>query len=95
MTWELKNKIQEILARETGAQCFAPGARRAFAFLYPNSYKVGMSNLGMHILYQIINGRGDTACERFFSAGRQNDGRVQKNQNAVNEYGNSAAACRF
>ena len=25
-----------------------------------------MSNLGMHILYQIINGRGDTACERFF-----------------------------
>ena len=66
MTWELKNKIQEILAKETGAQCFAPGARRAFAFLYPNSYKVGMSNLGMHILYQIINGRGDTACERFF-----------------------------
>ena len=40
MTWELKNKIQEILAKETGAQCFAPGARRAFAFLYPNSYKV-------------------------------------------------------
>ena len=37
MTWELKNKIQEILAKETGAQCFAPGARRAFAFLYPNS----------------------------------------------------------
>ncbi len=66
MTWELKNKIQGILAKETGAQCFAPGARRAFAFLYPNSYKVGMSNLGMHILYQIINGRGDTACERFF-----------------------------
>lgn len=66
MTWELKNKIQEMLAKETGAQCFAPGARRAFAFLYPNSYKVGMSNLGMHILYQIINGRGDTACERFF-----------------------------
>lgn len=66
MTWELKNKIQEILAKETGAQCFAPGARRAFAFLYPNSYKVGMSNLGMHILYQIINVRGDTACERFF-----------------------------
>lgn len=66
MTWELKNKISEMLAKETGAQCFAPGARRAFAFLYPNSYKVGMSNLGMHILYQIINGRGDTACERFF-----------------------------
>lgn len=66
MTWELKNKILETLAKETGAQCFAPGARRACAFVYPNSYKVGMSNLGMHILYQIINARGDTACERFF-----------------------------
>ncbi len=66
MTWALKSKIQETLAKETGAQCFAPGARRAFAFVYPNKYNVGMSNLGMHILYQIINGRGDTACERFF-----------------------------
>ena len=66
MTWELKNKIQEILAKETGAQCFAPGARRAFAFLYPNSYKVGMSNLGMHILYQIINGRGIRPVNAFF-----------------------------
>ncbi|MGM9583469.1 MAG: radical SAM protein, partial [Phascolarctobacterium sp.] len=34
--------------------------------IYPNVYHLGMSNLGMHILYQMINARGDSACERFF-----------------------------
>lgn len=36
------------------------------AFIYPNTYHLGMSNLGLHILYQLINSRGDSACERFF-----------------------------
>jgi len=34
--------------------------------VYPNVYKVGMSNLGLQILYKILNSRGDTACERYF-----------------------------
>ncbi len=66
MTWELKNSLKEIVAHESGAQVFAPGARRPVAFIYPNTYHLGMSNLGLHILYQIINSRGDTSCERFF-----------------------------
>ena len=51
---------------EEGAQRFAPGLRHPVAFIYPNVYHLGMSNLGMHILYQMINARGDSACERFF-----------------------------
>jgi pyruvate/2-oxoglutarate dehydrogenase complex dihydrolipoamide dehydrogenase (E3) component len=66
LTWELKNALKEIVARESGAQVFAPGARRPVAFIYPNTYHLGMSNLGLHILYQLINSRGDSACERFF-----------------------------
>ena len=50
MTWELKNALKEIVARESGAQVFAPGARRPVAFIYPNTYHLGMSNLGLHIL---------------------------------------------
>lgn len=57
MTWELKNALKEIVARESGAQVFAPGARRPVAFIYPNTYHLGMSNLGLHILYQLINSR--------------------------------------
>lgn len=66
MTWEIKNYLQKIVEREHGAAVYPPGLRTPVAFVYPNEYHLGMSNLGLHILYQIINGRGDTACERFF-----------------------------
>ena len=66
MSWEIKNKMKQILDKEQGAQVFAAGARRQVAFIYPNAYNIGMSNLGLQILYKEMNGRGDTACERFF-----------------------------
>ena len=66
MSWEIKNKMKQVLDKEQGAEIFAPGARRPVAFVYPNSYNIGMSNLGLQILYKEINSRGDTACERFF-----------------------------
>jgi radical SAM family uncharacterized protein len=66
LSWPLKEKLQQTLAKEQGAMVFAPGSRQGFALVYPNTYHVGMSNLGFHILYQQINSRGDTACERLF-----------------------------
>ena len=38
-----------------------------YAFLFPDTYEVGMSHLGMRILYHIINKREDTWCERVFT----------------------------
>lgn len=38
-----------------------------FAFLFPDTYEVGMSHLGMKILYHTINRRSDAWCERVFS----------------------------
>lgn len=66
MSWKIKNRLKELLSCEWGTQIFPPGLRHPVAFIYPNVYHLGMSNLGMHILYQIINERGDSACERFF-----------------------------
>lgn len=66
MSWKIKNYLQNIRAEEWGAQAYPPGLRHPVAFVYPNVYHLGMSNLGMHILYQLINARGDSACERFF-----------------------------
>ena len=37
------------------------------AFLFPDTYEVGMSHLGMKILYHAINRREDAWCERVFS----------------------------
>lgn len=65
MSWNLQNEVRKILAAEIGTQIFAPGSRTPVAFLYPNTYHLGMSNLGLHILYQVLNQKG-WACERFF-----------------------------
>lgn len=66
MSWNLIKQQRQLLSAEKGQMVFAPGARRSFALAYPNNYHVGMSNLGLQIIYQQINQRGDTACERFF-----------------------------
>ena len=38
-----------------------------FAFSFPDVYEVGMSHLGMHILYNLINNDKNYACERVFA----------------------------
>lgn len=38
-----------------------------FAFCFPDVYEVGMSHLGMKILYHMLNDREDTVCERVFA----------------------------
>lgn len=37
------------------------------ALCFPDLYEVGMSHLGLKILYSILNGRSDIACERTFA----------------------------
>ena len=73
MTWQLKEKLQTILEQEQGTMVFPPGSRQGFALVYPNTYHVGMSNLGFQIIYQQINSRGDTACERLFLPDRKTE----------------------
>ncbi|WP_425060791.1 hypothetical protein SCACP_15400 [Sporomusa carbonis] len=66
MSWHLIERLQRTVAAEQGTMVYAPGSRRPMALVYPNTYHVGMSNLGLHIIYEQINSRGDTACERLF-----------------------------
>lgn len=66
MDWSLKKELQQLLAEEQGYYRYPPGTRTKFALVYPNSYFVGMSNLGLHIIYDLLNKRDDTACERIF-----------------------------
>ena len=66
MDWELKRELKELLAQETGYYRYPMGTRTPVALVYPNSYFVGMSNLGLHIVYELLNERDDVACERVF-----------------------------
>ena len=38
-----------------------------FAFCFPDTYEIGMSHLGMKILYSLINARENFWCERVFA----------------------------
>ena len=38
-----------------------------FAFCFPDTYEIGMSNLGVRILYDVLNSRDDTWCERVYA----------------------------
>ncbi|MBW3622630.1 MAG: TIGR03960 family B12-binding radical SAM protein [Armatimonadetes bacterium] len=38
-----------------------------FAICFPDVYEIGMSNMGIQILYDILNKRDDTVCERVFA----------------------------
>jgi len=42
-------------------------AKVKFAFSFPDIYDVGMSHLGLHILYNLINNEEDFVCERVFA----------------------------
>ena len=66
MSRKLFDKTDALLAAERGTVIKARDVGVTIALAYPNTYHVGMSNLGVHQIYAILNRRADTACERVF-----------------------------
>jgi radical SAM superfamily enzyme YgiQ (UPF0313 family) len=66
MSWSLKRKAQSLLAQEQGAVRKDWGGRVAVALVYPNTYAVGMSNLGFQTIYAHLNRLPEVVCERVF-----------------------------
>lgn len=65
MDYELKERLKNRLQKETGAY-MKRGAKYSFLLAFPSVYKVGMSNLGFHIVYDLLNKRENVFCERGF-----------------------------
>ena len=55
------------LARETGTVRKDWGGRLPIALCYPNSYAIGMCNLGFQSVYGLFNTARDFVCERVFA----------------------------
>lgn len=66
MSWTLKKKSQALLATEQGTVRKDWGGKVSIALVYPNSYAVGMSNLGFQTIYRHLNAIPDVVCERVF-----------------------------
>ena len=58
-----------VISREAGTIIKDWGWRLPVALVYPNSYFVGMSNLGLHAIYKLLNDHSDVVCERAFWQG--------------------------
>ncbi len=66
MGWGKVEKARQRLSREQGAIVKDWGGRLPFALIYPNSYFIGMSNLGIHVIYSFLSSYGKVVCERAF-----------------------------
>lgn len=64
MIWKLKEKAREILSNETGT-IFKEGTLRV-ALAYPNTYQIGTSNLGLQLIYRILNSIPHISAERVY-----------------------------
>ena len=73
------SKPVRYIGGEYGQVMKDPGAVKVrYAFLFPDVYEVGMSHLGMKILYHAINQRQDAWCERVFSPWADMEDRMRR-----------------
>jgi len=66
MSWDKVKKARQRLSREQGTIVKDWGGRIPIALIYPNSYYIGMSNLGLHAIYKLLNSYSEVVCERVF-----------------------------
>lgn len=69
-------KTRARLEREEGTVFKDWGGRLPVALVYPNSYYVGMSNLGLHTIYRLLNDDPAVVCERVFLPDDKTNGEV-------------------
>jgi radical SAM superfamily enzyme YgiQ (UPF0313 family) len=69
--WQQRERAQETLSREVGYVRKPHGDRLRVALAFPNSYFVGMSNLGFQTTYRLFNAEPDVVCERVFLPPKQ------------------------
>ncbi|MFR6394929.1 MAG: hypothetical protein ACLUNQ_07445 [Oscillospiraceae bacterium] len=53
------------------------------AFCFPDTYEIGMSNLGMRILYGVMNNMDGVWCQRCLPLGRHGGGDAQSTDTPV------------
>jgi radical SAM superfamily enzyme YgiQ (UPF0313 family) len=70
-SWTERERARGVLAKEVGYITKPHGDRLRVALAFPNTYWVGMSNLGFQTVYRLFNAEADVVCERFFLPPKQ------------------------
>ena len=69
--WQQRERARLTLSKETGYITKPHGDRLRVALAFPNTYWVGMSNLGFQTVYRLFNAQDDVVCERVFLPPKQ------------------------
>src|SRR6202008_3170099 len=69
--WQQRESGSEILSKEVGYIRKPHGGRLRVALAFPNTYYVGMSNLGFQTVYRLFNAEEGIVCERTFLPPKQ------------------------
>jgi len=64
--WQQRERARQLLSKEVGYVRKPHGGRLRVALAFPNTYFVGMSNLGFQTVYRLFNAEADIVCERVF-----------------------------
>jgi radical SAM superfamily enzyme YgiQ (UPF0313 family) len=70
-SWEQREQARVVLSREVGVIRKPHTDRLRVALAFPNTYFVGMSNLGFQTVYRLVNECEDAVCERVFLPPKQ------------------------
>ncbi len=70
-SWEQRERALSVLSKEIGYIRKPHGDRLRVALAFPNTYWVGMSNLGFQTVYRLFNDQADIVCERVFLPPKQ------------------------
>src|SRR6476646_4721984 len=69
--WQQRERARITLSKETGYVLKPPGDRLRVDLAFPNTYWVGMSNLGFQTVYRLFNDQPEVVCERVFLPPKQ------------------------
>ncbi len=86
---ELQKKLDKLLlsvekpARYIGGELYSiqkdtDKVKTRFAFCFPDTYEIGMSYMGMQILYHLLNKTDHTYCERVFAPAKDMEAAMRK-----------------
>jgi radical SAM superfamily enzyme YgiQ (UPF0313 family) len=64
--WPQRERALDLLSKEVGYVRKPHGGRLRVALAFPNTYFVGMSNLGFQTVYKLFNAEPGIVCERVF-----------------------------
>src|SRR6185503_1626801 len=81
---KIKDRHRKILSQETGLIHHKPhGLGLDIALAYPNTYYIGMSNLGFQSVYQLFNSYSGVTCERVFVPDADIEGELERTRSPL------------